>query len=428
MPSVTVPRSAVAALFLERQHLARPRAAALTAPRLCRFVEDVGGLQMDSINVLDRAHYLTVWSRFGPYDRAELDRIAYGRRLLFEYWAHAACLVATSTLPYWRRAMLDYRLRHTGWSGWLRRNPKVLGQVRAAIEANGPMANADFERPRSAGAKAGWWSWKPAQHALHYLWMTGAVTVDSRRHFQKRFDLFERAIPGVREVESASPAGFARWHVERSLFAMGAATENDLSRYLTFPRFAPRARRTALRELRDTGEIAEISIEGSSRPWLALTHDLPALSRARRASARPRGTTLLSPFDSFLWHRDRVARIFGFDYRIEVYTPAHRRIHGYYSLPILHDGELIGRVDAKAHREDRRLEVRHVHFEPWFAGGEPAPVGGAPLDRDQALARLGEALRSLATFVGADVVTLGRVTPRRLRAALSRSAAARGRS
>jgi uncharacterized protein YcaQ len=418
MPTTVVPRSAVAALFLERQHLARPRAVPLTARRLCRFVEDVGGLQMDSINVLDRAHYLTVWSRFGPYDRAELDRVAYRRRLLFEYWAHAACLVATSTLPYWRRAMLDYRLRHTGWSNWLRRNPKVLAQVRAAILTNGPMANADFERPRSSGATTGWWSWKPAQHALHYLWMTGAITVESRRHFQKRFDLFERAMPLVQGLEIASPAAFARWHVERSLFAMGAATESDLSRYLTFPRFAPRARRTALRELREAGEIVEVSIEGSSRPWLALARDLPALARTRRAAA-PRGTTLLSPFDSFLWHRDRVARLFGFDYRIEVYTPAHRRVHGYYSLPILHDGELIGRVDAKAHREDRRLEVRHVHLEPWLAGRQLAPVGGAPLDRDRALAGVAEALRSLATFVGADDVAIERVTPRPLSAALS---------
>jgi uncharacterized protein YcaQ len=414
-----VPRSAVAALFLERQHLDRPRAVPLTARRLCRFVEDVGGLQMDSINVLDRAHYLTVWSRFGPYDRAELDRVAYRRRLLFEYWAHAACLVATSTLPYWRRAMLDYRVRHTGWSNWLRRNPRVLGQVRAAILANGPMANADFERRRSSGATTGWWSWKPAQHALHYLWMTGAVTVDSRRHFQKRFNLFERAMPRVQDLEIASPAAFARWHVERSLFAMGAASENDLSRYLTFPRFAPRTRRTALRELREAGEIVEVSVEGSSRPWFALARDLPALARARRRAAAPRGTTLLSPFDSLLWHRDRVARIFGFDYRIEVYTPSHRRIHGYYSLPILHDGELIGRVDAKAHREDRRLEVRHVHFEAWFADGQPAPVGGSPPDRDRALAGVAEAVRSLATFVGADDVTIGRVTPRRLRTALS---------
>src|SRR3989475_4879879 len=118
------PLRAVTALFLERQHLVRSRASRLTPLRLGRFVEDVGGLQMDSINVLDRAHYLTVWSRFGPYERARLDRLVYRPRLLFEYWAHAACLVPTSMLPWWRRAMLDYRVRPTGWAHWLRRKPR----------------------------------------------------------------------------------------------------------------------------------------------------------------------------------------------------------------------------------------------------------------------------------------------------------------
>src|ERR1700682_1619684 len=140
MPGPVVPLRVVTALFLERQHLARPRAATITPRRLSRFVEDVGGLQLDSINVLDRAHYLTVWSRFGPYDRAWLDRQIYRRRLLFEYWAHAACLVPTTMLPWWRRAMLDYRLRHTGWSKWLRRNAKVLDRVKAARVANGARA------------------------------------------------------------------------------------------------------------------------------------------------------------------------------------------------------------------------------------------------------------------------------------------------
>src|SRR5207237_2128828 len=151
MPRRPVPLRAVATLFLERQHLARPRAATLTARRLTRFVEDVGGIQLDSINVLDRAHYLTVWARFGPYDRGQLDRLVYRRRLLFEYWAHAACLVPATMLPWWRRAMLDYRIRHTGWSDWLRRNGKMLRTVQEAVQANGPMGNGDFEGRRAAG-------------------------------------------------------------------------------------------------------------------------------------------------------------------------------------------------------------------------------------------------------------------------------------
>lgn len=415
-----LPSRAVAALFLERQHLRHPRTTALTPGRLARFVEDVGGLQLDSINVLDRAHYLTLWSRFGPYDRGRLDRLVYDKRLLFEYWAHAACLVPTSMLAWWRRAMLDYRLRHTGWSGWLRRNGKTLRAVRSAVEANGPMGNADFAGRRPSGGRAGWWDWKPAQHALHYLWMTGTLTIHSRRHFQKRFDLLERALGEAHAVEPVSSAEFLRWHLERSLRAMGAATETDLSRYLTFPRFAPGARRTALRALIDRGDVVEVELEPSSARWLALAADLPALARAADTRARARGTTLLSPFDSLLWHRERVARLFGFDYRIEVYTPGPQRVHGYYTLPILHDGHVIGRVDAKTHRPEQRLEVRHVHFEPWFAGGATPPVGGDRIDRDAALAGLADTFRSLATFVAATNIRLDRVTPTRLRAPLAR--------
>jgi len=383
-------------------------------------VEDVGGIQLDSINVVDRAHYLTVWSRFGPYERAVLDALVYDERRLFEYWAHAACLVPTSMLPWWRRAMLDYRTSDTGWSAWLRRNGRMLASVRDAVAANGPMGNADFQRPRRRAKRAGWWEWRPVQHALHYLWMSGALTIHSRRHFHKRFDLTERALPGVRDVDVVSSEAFARWHLERSLHAMGAATPLDLSRYLTFPRFAPAVRRRALNAMVESGSVVEVAVEGSDERWLALARDVAALARdGARGAAR--GTTLLAPFDSLLWHRARVARLFGFDYRIEVYTPGAKRVHGYYTLPILHDGQLIGRADAKAQRPERRLDVHHVHLEPWFARGAPSPAGGARVDRDAAFAGLADALCSLATFVGADDVRIDRVTPGRLRAPVARA-------
>jgi uncharacterized protein YcaQ len=420
------PLRAVTALFLERQHLTRPRARGLRPARLTRFVEDVGGLQMDSINVLDRAHYLTVWSRFGPYDRARLDRLVYRRRLFLEYWAHAACLVPASMLPWWKRAMLDYRLRHTGWSGWLRRNAKVLALVTETIRANGPMGHGEMEarRPRRGGR--GWWNWRPVQHAIHYLWMTGVLTVHSRRHFQKRFDLMERAGAEAAGAKAVSAEEFLRWHVERSLHAMGAATELDLSRYLTYPRLPPRARRAALRAMVAEGLVTEIAVEGRPGRWLVLTRDLPALRRAGRRRVLSSGTTLLAPFDSLLWHRDRVSRLWGFDYRIEVYTPGPRRVHGYYTLPILHDGHLIGRLDAKAHRAARRLEVRHVHFERWLARDEPPPAGAGRVDRDRAMAGVADAVASLAVFVGGDRITLGRVTPGRLRAPLRRALTSSG--
>ncbi len=227
-------------------------------------------------------------------------------------------------------------------------------------------------------------------------------------------------MPDVLGIETVSSEEFLRWHVERSLHAMGAATDTDLSRYLTFPKFVPGARRAALRAMVERGEVTEVQVEGSSARWLALTRDLPFLARARRVDSPSRSTTLLSPFDSLLWYRDRVARLFAFDYRIEVYTPGPQRVHGYYTLPILHHGHLIGRLDAKAHRAERRLEVRHVHFEGWFAAGKPAPAGSATLDQDEALAGVAEALRSLAVFVRAGTVVLRRVTPHRLRAPLAR--------
>ena len=316
--------------------------------------------------------------------------------------------------------MLDYRTRHTGWSDWLRRNPKVLAEVKAAISANGPMGGADFEgrRPRGPG---GWWRWRPVQHGLHYLWMTGALTIHSRRHFHKRYDLLERALPAAASCQPVSAEEFTRWHVERSLHAMGAVTERDLAGYLTFPRFGPGGRRATLAAMLERGEVTPIEVEGRPGRWLALTRDLPALARAARVAPPSRGTTFLAPFDSLLWFRERVARLFGYDYRIEVYTPGHQRVHGYYTLPILHDGHLIGRVDAKSHRAEGRLEVRHVHLEPWCAAGKPPPAGGERLDQEAMLAGLAETMGSLATFVGASEIVLRRVTPHRLRAPLGRA-------
>ena len=420
------PVRAVTALFLERQHLTRPRAHRLHPARLTRFVEDVGGLQMDSINVLARAHYLTVWSRFGPYDRARLDRLVYRRRLFLEYWAHAACLVPVSMLPWWKRAMLDYRRRHTGWSNWLRRNAKVLALVTEAIRSNGPMGHGEIGTRGPRRGSRGWWNWQPVQHAIHYLWMTGVLTVHSRRHFQKRYDLLERAV-AASPAEVVSSEQFLRWHVERSLHAMGAATELDLSRYLTYPRLPLAARRAAVRGMVAEGVVTEIAVEGRNGRWFLLTRDLPALRRAGRRRTVSDGTTLLAPFDSLLWHRDRVSRLWGYDYRIEVYTPGPKRVHGYYTLPILHHGHLIGRLDAKAHRPARWLEVRHVHFEPWLTRGAAPAAGWGQVDHDQVVIELADAVSSLAAFVGAERVTLGRVTPGRLRGALRRALTSSGR-
>ena len=403
------PLRAVANLFLERQWLDRPRGRRLTAKSLAGFAAATGGIQLDSINVVERAHHLTLWSRFGVYDRAALDRLIYRRRVVVEYWAHAACLVALEHLPAWRRAMLDYSTKSRGWSAWLQTNRAVLREVERAIGTRGPLTSSDFADPRADRGASGWWNWKPAAHALDYLWMSGRILVHSRQGFQKRYDLAERLLPALATTAPLSAADFRRWHLTTALRAMGAATDTDLRLYLTYPRFDAAERRRMLSDALASGVVVEIGVEGSRGRWLALAADLPALERAAARRKPSVGTTFLAPFDSLLWHRERTRRLFDFDYRIEVYTPALQRRFGYYTLPILSDGRLIGRVDAKHHRAEGRLELRHVAFEGSAEVGDPALAGTA------------EAAESLAAHVGAGAVTVDRVTPKHLAPPLRRA-------
>ena len=423
-PKPLVPRAvsieAIAALFLERQYLVRPRGRRLSSKRLVDFVSSVGGLQLDSINVVTRAHYLTVLSRFGCYDPSSLDRLVYRRRVLFEYWAHAACLIARPDLAAWRRIMLEYGHQGRGWPAWPKRIDHLLADVEKAIRGRGPMGSADFDGPPRSLAGAGWWNWKPTTRALDHLWMSGRTMVHSRQHFHKRFDLAERVFPEVNGTEAMPLDEFRRWHLRRSLSALGAATETDLRMYLTFPRATHLDRKDTLRQLVASGEVIEVPVEhsGPGRPqrWFLLAADLPAIQRAGRKRRASVGTALLSPFDSFLWHRDRTRRLFGFDYAIEVYTPGHRRKHGYYSLPILHEGQLVGRVDTKTHRDTGLLELRHVHLEPWvIKSGEPPVARWGPIVLGHLIEGLVDAANDLARFVGVDRVVVQRVTPSRLK-------------
>jgi hypothetical protein len=409
LPTMSLPLRAVTSLFLERQQLDRPRGRRLTRTTLARFAAATGGIQLDSINVVERAHLLTLWSRFGPYDRGLLERLVYRHRVLFEYWAHAACLVAATDLAAWRRAMLDYSTEHRGWSGWLQTNRPVVRRVETEIARRGPLSTSDFADPRAARGMSGWWNWKPAAHALDYLWMTGRILVHGRTGFQKRYDLAERVLPASATVAPLAANEFRRWHLGKALRAMGAATETDLRLYLTFPRFGAPERRRVLERALAGREVVELRVDGDRGRWYALAADLPALERAAARRVPSRGATFLSPFDSLLWHRERTLRLFGFDYRLEVYTPEAKRRFGYYTLPILVDGQLVGRVDAKSHRSERRLALRHVAYEPGLANVEDALAGTA------------DAARSLAAFVGADAVSVERVTPPSLRKALRRA-------
>jgi uncharacterized protein len=418
-------RRAVAAEFLRRQWLDRPRGRRLTERTLPDFVSQACGLQIDSVNVLDRAHHLTLWSRFGEYDRPRLERLTYRKRVLFEYLSHVACFVATRDLPLHKAMMDDCPARFDArYKGWRRKYRDILAAVEQAVAERGPLGNADFERPGHMGKSAGWWSWKPATHALDYLWKAGRIGVHSRVNFHKRFASMPSVLPAFAGTAALPLEQAMRERLLRSLAAMGAAGADDLARYWTWPQWKAPAQRATLRALVSEGRVAEVAVEGERKPWYARAEDVPALERAHRKRAPSQGTTLLCPFDSFLWHRERIHRLWGFFYRIEIYVPGHQRQHGYYSLPLLHDGQLVGRVDLKTHREAGVLEARHAHFEPWFAAGKSAPrVTWGELDRDAALAGLADALRSLATHVGVERVKLGRVTPAKLVPPLRRALA-----
>jgi uncharacterized protein YcaQ len=413
---------AASALFLERQWLDKPRGRRLTARTLGAFASATGGIQLDSINVVERAHHLTLWSRFGPYRRESLGKLIEKDRVLFEYWAHVACLVATSDFAAWRRVMLDYKRRHKGWTRFLKKHAPMIAEVESAIRERGPLGNADFREPGKK-VKGGWWNWRPATHALDWLFMSGRTSVHSRVHFHKRFDVTERVIPAAAlTAEPLSAQAFRRWHLDRSLQAMGAATETDLRMYLTYPRFEMAERKATLRDAIRDGSVVEIELTDERGKWFARREDLDALAAAGRRRTSSTGSALLAPFDSFLWHRERTRRLFGFDYRIEVYVPGPKRVHGYYTLPILVDGVLIGRADVKTHRTDSVLELRNVHFEPWFVAGDLSPVDPRrPLDRARGLAGLAEAVQSLGTFAGCSKVKLVRTSPAGLRTAVRRA-------
>jgi uncharacterized protein YcaQ len=417
-----ISRRAAAALFLSRQWLDKPRGRRLNARTLGDFARVTGGVQIDSVNVLDRAHHVTLWSRFGEYDRKTLERLIYRKRVLFEYLSHVACFVSPEDLPIWRAFMADvpehFRKRH-GYPG---REQPVVDAVEQAIAERGPLGNADFERPAHMGKGGGWWTWKPATHALDYLWKAGRIGVHSRRHFHKRFALMSKVLPGAAAIEPLPLEEARRQRVLRSLSAMGAAALDDLHAYWTWPRWFAKDMRLMLASLLREGRVSELAVEGQRSPWFARTEDLEALQEADRRRAPSRGTTLLAPFDSFLWHRDRTLRLWGYFYRIEIYVPGHLRSHGYYSLPVLHNGQLVGRVDAKTQREAGVLEAKHVHLEPWLAKAQapPYPHWGN-VDRDEVLAGIADALRSLTKHVGCDDVKLGRVTPGKLKPALARA-------
>jgi len=332
---------------------------------LKRVFERVGLIQIDSVNVLSRSHYLPPFARLGGYAHADLDALAWGRRKkLFEYWGHEASLIPLEHQPLfrWRMARAEAGVgTYSGLARFGREKRTYIEQVLDEIRRRGPLSAGELEQ---AGKGAGgWWGWSDGKRAVEWLFWAGLVTTATRRGFERLYDLPERALP-AEIIASPTPTveDAQRALIEIAARAMGVATETDLRDYF---RMAPTETRARIAELAEAGVLIPVQVRGWGKPaWRH--HQAP---RPKPVAA----TALLSPFDNLIWRRDRAERIFCFHYRIEIYVPADKRTHGYYVLPFLQNERLTARVDLKADRQAGVLRVQSAHREDHAEPEEIAP-------------------------------------------------------
>lgn len=355
-------------------------------------VERLRMIQIDSVNVCVRAHYMPFFSRLGAYDRDLLEKLAYDEQYLFEQWGHAACYIPAEDYPLFAHRM------QRGWRWYGRElaaeRRKYFDSVLDEVRERGPVITGDMD---GEGRQKGWWGWSHAKLALEYQFAHGRLAVKERRNFARVYDLAERVFPHLVAGPALPAEDAQRQMVRNGLRAMGVATAKDVADYYHLKVAEVRAR---LPELVSTGEAEVVRVEGWKDPGY-LWHE------AEHGTAE-HATAILSPFDNLIWApRGRSERIFDFEYTIELYTPAEKRVYGYYVLPFLHDGRIAARVDLKANRQSGTLEVRTSHLET-----------GAPEKKTaRALAR---ELRMMARWLGLDrieVFAVGSLSPA-LRAAV----------
>jgi uncharacterized protein YcaQ len=362
------------------------RAIGLDGPRparrgwsgLATMFDRLGQVQIDSVNVLARARYLPAYSRLGLYDATALDRMTAGPdRELMEYWGHEASLIRVGLQPDLRWRMEQARAGTGIYSGLARFGAErrtFINEVFLEIEARGPLAARDLSN--GSKGQGSWWGWSDGKRALEWLFWAGLVTTHSRRGFERVYDLTERVMPQVAAHPTPPLAEAQRRLLMVAARALGVATVGDLRAYW---RMGPADAALRITELVEAGAIQAVRVEGWRQPaYLPADAEIPA--------RRSRAASLVSPFDPLLWERDRAERLLGFRYRIEIYTPAHKREHGYYVLPFLLGDRIVARVDLKADRHARRLVVRAAHLE-------------AGVDREVVAEALGAELRLLASWL-----------------------------
>ena len=389
---------------LHRRPSVADRARFADRGALLNSVRRIGLLQLDSISVVARSHYLVMLSRAGLYDPADLDELLYPERHLFEGWAHAACLIPVEDYPFFVPTLLARRERPP--QHWIERrlgdDPQgTLAAVLKEVRERGPLASRDFEDTRDK--RGTWWDWKPAKTALEILFAQGYLMVDRRESFQRYYDLAERVLPASASPPVRTMDEYRRWAALRGLGILGVATAVHASDYY---RLNKPSTRTMLKGLAAEGAVVPVEVEGWKETAYLDPVDLPLVDAIEAGAHTPTVTTLLSPFDSLIWDRPRTEDLFGFHYRSEMYTPAAKRQYGYYVLPILHRGRLVGRLDPKADRKAKIMRIRAIYLEP-----EQAIT-------DELVADLAGALREFAAFHGSERLEVERSEPEALAALL----------
>ncbi|GAA2930480.1 winged helix-turn-helix domain-containing protein [Microbacterium luteolum] len=346
-------------IALAAQGFTRARPASVSRRHVDRVMERLGVLQIDSVNVFARSHYLPLFSRLGAYEPALLDRVFLARTTHYvEYLAHEATFIPIEDWPLWRFRMDDFRRRWAGEDSWLSANARTVQWVQDELRTRGPLRPADLraDAPRERGT---WWDWDEVKLALEHLWRTGDVAVSGRRGFERTYALAEQVIPDAILSREIPRAEAIHELMRRAARSSGVATQSDLADYYRIKDRATVARSIA--DLVDAGELQPVHVRGwerGGRPIPAWRHRDAVLPRRIEAAA------LLTPFDPVVWFRDRALRTFDLDYRIEIYVPAEKRRFGYYSLPVLVGDRIVARVDLKAERATSTLQVQSAWWEP----------------------------------------------------------------
>jgi uncharacterized protein len=394
-----VSREQARRLFVLKQRLAgeRPRA---DAAGMLELVRELGCLQLDPISVVDRTHRLVLWSRVGNFDQAELDRLMWQDRALFEYWAHCASIVPTDDYPIHNLMMRSYPSRDgvvaKRLKQWVADNDKLRRYILSTLRTQGPLPSRELTeegQDPKAWVSRGWTSGRNVSRMLDYLWTRGEILVVGRSGGQKVWDLAARGLPEWTPRDRLTEREVVRRGAERSLRALGVGTARHIQ--LHFIRYRYPQLPAVLTELERAGRIVPVTLEGSKGTAYVHVDDLPLLNQLDDRWT-PR-TVLLSPFDNLICDRQRTKQLFDFDYTIEIYTPPAKRKFGYYVLPILHGDQLIGRIDPAMDRATQTLTINSVHAEKHATRAQARAVAAA--------------IEELAAFLGARTIRYGRRRP-----------------